>query len=95
MATKRGEGTYQICPDGNLRLGHIKDAWPWLNDSGLLEAIWKRFDNQVVCGGMTLEALVDYVRSIEPDCGGCNRFDCTCKRAGAESTASEQVSVTA
>ena len=27
---------------------------------------------------MTLEQLVDYVRSIEPDCD-CNRFHCDCK----------------
>jgi hypothetical protein len=40
--------------------------------------IYNRFDSMVCKGLMTLEQLVDYVRSIEPECGDCNRFDCLC-----------------
>lgn len=71
----------------------IQKAWPWLKGTcekewiagGFIaiadiqaERIWLRFDNLVCNGEMTFEALVDYVRSIEPECGECNRFECTC-----------------
>lgn len=65
--------------------GHaIRAAWPWLETrqpSELLSIseIVFRFDNEVCEGKMTFEQLVDYVRSIEPECGECNRFECTCK----------------
>lgn len=42
--------------------------------------IWARFDYGVVEGKMTLEELVDYVRSVEPDCDQCNQFVCSCKK---------------
>jgi hypothetical protein len=32
---------------------------------------------------MTFEQLVDYVRSVEPSCGECNRFECTCVKSAA------------
>lgn len=84
-------GSDQICPDGRVRIEHIAEVWPWLNDrmgnfaipEGNLvcgmEAVWSRFDFQVCTGAMTLEQLSDYVRSIEPECGDCCRFECTCK----------------
>jgi hypothetical protein len=68
------------------------DLWPWIaandpkrrvqqnlvpfNDLG--NSIWQKFDYEVCGDKMTLEQLVDYVRSIEPNCGDCNRFECTC-----------------
>lgn len=52
--------------------------WPWL-DFPILSAISKKFYN-VVEGRETFEELVDYVRSIEPECGECNTYVCTCKK---------------
>jgi hypothetical protein len=61
--------------------------WPWLNDkcfdedgdsSPFQNEIFNRFDDLVCIGAMTFEQLVDYVRCIEPACGECNRFECTC-----------------
>lgn len=71
------------------RFGLIARAFPWLSDTEnptdaddgnhhALE-IWSTFDNQVCKGEMTFEQLVDRVRSIEPSCGDCNRFECACK----------------
>lgn len=45
--------------------------------------------NKVVRGDATFEQLVDYVRSIEPDCGVCNRFECICAK-DAEPVADEK-----
>lgn len=64
------------------------ENWPWLgvgyrsarlND--LAVTIYSMFDSEVCKGKKTLEQLVDYVASIEPSCGYCNRFDCTCAKA--------------
>jgi len=52
--------------------------WPWLKN-GYPGNISVKFDT-VLTGGMTFEQLVDYVRSIEPDCGKCNQFECTCQK---------------
>jgi hypothetical protein len=68
--------------------------WPWLGELKTLRGdrflvpdmmgrITRRFDDEVCYGEMTLEQLVDYVRSIEPDCD-CNRFNCDCKAAAPE-----------
>ena len=77
----------------------IQDTWPWLRNISRVqeykgaeltinycEEIWTRFDNEVVGGAMTLEQLVDYVKSIEPQCGECNKFECTCVKAEVEQT---------
>lgn len=53
--------------------------WPWVTDD-LVWDISGQF-NEVCMGRLTFEKLVDYVASIEPSCGDCNRFDCTCKPA--------------
>jgi hypothetical protein len=50
--------------------------WPWLTQENL-EEISVRFANVCIFAS-TIEQLVDYVRSIEPECGVCCRFDCTC-----------------
>lgn len=78
---------------GNPRVQAIFQQWPWLRPASVfgnacLETeslpyfggkIARLFDEEVATGKMSLEQLVDYVRSIEPSCGECNRFDCTCK----------------
>lgn len=69
----------------------IMDAWRWTEVwfkdsdghncrslSDLARSVWRKFDNEVCDGKITLEQLADYVRSIEPDCD-CNRFNCDCK----------------
>lgn len=44
--------------------------------------ITRRFDHEVCTGQMTFEQLADYVTSIEPECGECNKFVCSCVKAG-------------
>jgi hypothetical protein len=93
--------------DGDLeslddREREIVAMWPWidnpttppeeLRDPTWKEAIFNRFDDGVCKGGMTFEALVDYVRSIEPECNECNRFECSCQKASAKESISEAVS---
>ena len=70
------------------RLYHIMNEWPWLKKAcvcgrGCLVAgncVSTRFNDEVCEGKMTFEELVDYVRSIEPECGACNEFQCTCSK---------------
>ena len=68
--------------DGQSRMEAIKQLWPWtygnspISISPLAQTIWQKFDDEVCGGKMTLEQLVDYVRTIEPECGECHRFDC-------------------
>ena len=74
---------------GNDRCRGLSAAWPWLwrakNEFAFCwESVASRFDGAVCTGKMTLEELADYVRTIEPDCGECNRFECTCTPAVAE-----------
>ena len=82
--------------DGYGRSIETNDRWPWIwgliDDEGttFAEQIWTRFDFQVCDGRMTLEQLVDYVRSIEPDCD-CNRFNCNCKTTQQEPASVEAV----
>lgn len=59
------------------RYSAMRARWPWLNSGGYVTAdgyscraataIYTRFDENVCGGEMTLEQLIDYVRSIEPD----------------------------
>jgi len=79
-----------------LRARRILQEWPWLNclserEYCYSEEIWTRFDNEVVPGYMTLEQLVDYVKSVEPDCGECKQFSCSCKKTEVEVERSEKV----
>lgn len=65
-----------------LRWQALCDTWPWTEEYMNRQdkwhcAIYRAFDGPVCGGKMTLEQLVDYVRSIEPDCD-CNRFNCDC-----------------
>lgn len=69
-----------------------RNFWPWLRESpktGILDwevLIGCGISNdisflRVMRGEATFEQLVDYVRSIEPECDECNRFDCQCDKA--------------
>jgi hypothetical protein len=78
------------------RIGPMQKMWPWLKediDAGKyfgmftwLERISGRFEHEV-CDWVNqpdpakFEELVAYVRSIEPSCGDCNRFQCSCAPA--------------
>lgn len=80
------------------RVEMMCELWPWLaGNRGWIAPqatnIIQRFDYQVCEGLMTLEQLVDYVRSIEPDCD-CNRFNCNCKAQQEVATEVEHVSQT-
>ena len=66
--------------EGGRWLLHVEfyRMWPWLSIENL-NAISYRF-LRVCAGTQTFEELVDYVRSIEPECGECNTYVCTCKK---------------
>lgn len=78
--------------NGVSRYWELKQIWPWLCDPAGGPAlsvqacgIYQRFDWNVCRGEMTLEELVDYVRSIEPDCDCC-RFNCDCAKTAEQVT---------
>jgi hypothetical protein len=48
------------------------------------------FDHCVVAGKMTLEQLVDWVRSVEPSCGECCSFECGCEKTQARVAACKE-----
>lgn len=54
--------------------------WPWLIGTTGAGDISMKFCD-VLRGEITFEQLVDYVCSVEPECGECNRFECTCQKA--------------
>jgi hypothetical protein len=67
------------------RFAH-RELWPWLNKLNISKRSWEieiglqgeiSF-KAVMRDECTFEQLVDYVRSIEPECGECNRFECSC-----------------
>ena len=68
------------CHSG-VRLLIIGDEWPWLVKNHCYHAtkIMTAFDTQVLAGTMTMEELIAYVRSVEPQCD-CNTFGCCCAR---------------
>lgn len=80
----------------DARLAPMFAYWPWIAPAELDRYkgvpagaqyfggdIASRFDREVVSGMMTFEQLVDYVASIEPACGDCNQFTCTCAKPAA------------
>lgn len=83
------EGIRQYPDPGGLgRSAESTILWPWIwvgspGGNSFAETIWLRFDSDVCRGRMSLEQLVDYVRSIEPNCD-CNRFNCDCKATQPE-----------
>ena len=62
--------------DQRPRYVHIYEKWPFLYLKG--NDIWGKFDHMVCKGEMTFEELVDWVKSIEPECGECNEYQCIC-----------------
>lgn len=77
-----------LLEDESTRGEAIMEKFPWLRDTNYAEGnplksfsrcIFERFDNKV-CGSetITFEQLVDYVRSVEPDCDTCCKFECSC-----------------
>jgi len=76
-------GILNIMDDLRDRAAWISDYWPWLESKNSfgdrwMTIIYTRFDFSVCPGYETLEQLADYIRSIEPSCGECNRFACIC-----------------
>lgn len=74
---------------GRTRVDHqTMSEFPWLMDIGPDgQNCWTAqigcgvsgiSFNSVMRGDFTFEQLVDYVRSVEPSCGDCNKFDCSC-----------------
>lgn len=72
-----------------------REHWPWLSDKANLGSRYRTLIGcgidrkypsflQVETGECTFEQLVEYVRSIEPECGECNSFKCTCKKNKGE-----------
>ena len=54
----------------------LQQYWPWLG--GRERRTISGMFVEVFYQKRTLESLVDYVRSIEPECGSCCQFECTC-----------------
>jgi len=65
------------------RIDAIYDRWPWLaaNNEEHGQAIMELFDHHVCKGTMTLNALIEHIKTIEPSCPTCCGFDCCCARA--------------
>ena len=69
----------------------ILGYWPWLERNILVQGedyyrslmmeIEYRFDQQVCGGNSSLSDLLSYIRSLEPECGECCSYGCTCERA--------------
>jgi hypothetical protein len=47
--------------------------------------ISRRFIDLMLYQGPSYEELVEYVRSVEPECTDCCQFQCTCKKSEQES----------
>jgi hypothetical protein len=83
----RGEGAgYCGCAIGGAQLAvgdtsmfGYENIWPWLLDGGYrYDVKISIYFIRVHLGERTFEQLVDYVRSVEPDCGDCCKFECSC-----------------
>src|ERR1700761_7836111 len=73
--------------NGN-RWNNLRKRWPWLKVRGgwlfsFQLKIAFLFDRQFSKGDSSLAILktIDYVKSIEPECGECNQFTCVCQPA--------------
>ncbi len=75
-----GEDDIDIDGDLVTRFTLLANVWPWIRTANFAAEIYIKFDDEVCIGKLTFEQLVDYVRSIEPDCD-CNRFNCDCAKA--------------
>jgi hypothetical protein len=68
-------------PKSVCRWELIRQTWPWIESLHFYyeTQIIRQFDTQVIAGTMTMEELIAYVRSVEPQCD-CNTFGCCCAR---------------
>lgn len=70
--------------NGETRSQAIGEKFPWLytfqhlSNQTWMRKVFTLFDDAVTKGSMTFEQLVDYVRSVEPDCETCCKFECSC-----------------
>jgi hypothetical protein len=84
------------------RASAIWARWPWLathpslrGNVGIGLIVASKFDNSVCRGLMTFEQLVDWIRSIEPDCGECNMYQCACQKTEVTESISSSESILA
>jgi hypothetical protein len=70
----------------------VKDHWGQYCDWG--KKIAHVFDYEVCTGQTTFERLVDWVKSVEPQCGECNRFECACEKTEAGTRGQEEINET-
>ena len=81
------EGLGVSMGDNRMR---AESRWPWLRDNSI-EPVWFIINNgnkyeyivtigffQVCSGKLTFEQLIQWIRSVEPKCAECCRFDCSC-----------------
>lgn len=75
-----------------FRISGMEKTWPWLKDypeDSLDPITWlNRISYRFECcvcppdsddpDPAKFEELLAYIRSIEPSCGDCNRFECSC-----------------
>jgi hypothetical protein len=52
--------------------------WPWLKESYDNTNYMMYISNSFEFYGLSIPSLVEFIRSVEPDCGECNNFQCTC-----------------
>lgn len=80
--------------------------WPWLCECYTMKPRYNSYAEVIgfgaadvlgfadVCSGTcTLEELADWVRSVEPECGECNRFECVCGKQAVELAQQERTAV--
>lgn len=56
----------------------VEGEFPWLQHPSVAEDRITSWYYAVHKGDMTIDTLADNVRLIEPDCGVCNQYICTC-----------------
>ena len=92
----RMEGTCVGCAIGGAILAvggtsrdEFEQLFPWVQDfrSQRGKSVWYEVSGmffKVAHNWMPLEEIADWVRSIEPECGECNCFDCICPKVQQE-----------
>ena len=83
----------------DARPGHIDEYisshWPWLDeDHPSLPCLWRSVIGRhreegfqaVMDGKITFEQFIQYIKSVEPECGQCNTFKCQCQAVDANPT---------
>ena len=52
----------------------VNERWPWFTLAHWIAV------SKLHQAGKSVEAIADYVRSIEPECGDCNEYKCICNK---------------